>query len=422
MELLFADQMDGLEPCCRQAPGLAGTPEVGERVPRQSADAAAAVAAGGGPQWNRRRQGRRAPYSRLVARAKRTDERRTAAAIAEDLGQAREAGGLRRANESDLAATLDLYLLTGGSPADGMTRAYDLLLHYVRRGCELYKERNAGDLTAKAAADSLETLLSRSLTDTRLARVIRQAAAGALGHHVSPDAVRKREDRIIGEIAEAVFADFQARLNNEPPTLEEAIHRLVPRLADLRQDLHDLLVMIYEAAPPADPQERWVIAEHYRRTVLEAGKVVVACDQLIQAGLRIGPKSADEWWFMNRANRLMSQLFAQRNDRAFMLQFSREDRCNLHRGCDHLGESAEGAEVYARWREWTNSCYPTCVFERSLEQLKMCSPHVLVTDSYDTELRYLESGLSEIAVGNDPIVLHHHVGGDIGDAPNGRGD
>lgn len=353
-----------------------------------------------------------APYSRLVARAKRTDDRRTAAAIAEDLGQAREAGGLRRANESDLAATLDLYLLTGGSPADGMTRTYDLLLHYVRRGCELYKERNIGDLTAKAAADSLETLLSRSLTDTRLARVIRQGAAGALGHHVSPDAVRKREDRIIDEIAEAVFADFQARLNNEPPTLEAAIHHLVPRLADLRQDLHDLLVMIYEAAPPADPQERWVIAEHYRRTVLEAGKVVVACDQLFQAGLKQEPKTADEYWFMRRAEQLMQLLFAQRRDRAFMLKFSREDRCNPHRGCDHLQASEEGLEVYARWQEWANSCYPTCEFERSLSLLKMCTPHVFVTESYETELKYSDSGLSEIAVGNDPIVLHHRVRGD----------
>ena len=230
-----------------------------------------------------------------VARAKRTAERRTAAAIAEDLRQAREAGGLRRADERDLAATLDLHLLTGGSPDDGMTRTHDLLLHHVRRGCEMHQVRHAGDFTAQAAANSLERLLSRPLDDTALARAVRQKAAEKLGHPVSPDAVRKREDRIIGEIAAAVFADFQARLNNEPPTLEAAIHRLVPRLADLRQDLHDLLVMTYEAAPAPDPQERRIVEEHYRLTALEAGKVAVACEQLIHAGLNSGPKSADEF-------------------------------------------------------------------------------------------------------------------------------
>lgn len=356
------------------------------------------------------------PYSCAVARAKRTAERRTAAAIAEDLGQAREAGGLHRANESDLAATLDLLDVAGGAAGDPVTRARDLLLHHVRRGCELHRARVSGDPTGEAAADSLAILLSRPPTDDRLTKVIRQAAAGAIGHHISHDAVRKREDRIVGEIAEAVFADFQARLNDEPPTLEAAIHRLVPRVADLRQDLHDLLVMVYEAGPPADPQERWVITEHYRRTALEAGKVVVACDQLVQAGLRVGPKSADEYWFMRRADRLLSSLFRQRRDRAFMLDFSRADRCHIHQGCDHLPASAEGAEVYARWQEWTHSCYPTCEFERSLSLAKMCSPHAFLSECYETELKYMDSGLSDIAVGNDPIVMHHRVREDSGDS------
>ena len=113
---------------------------------------------------------------------------------------------------------------------------------------------------------------------------------------------------------------------------------------------------------------------------------------------------------MNRADRLLSQLFRERADRAFMLQFSRDDRCHIHRECDHLTDSTEGAEVFARWCAWTDSCHPTLVFERSLEQLKMCSPHVLVTNAYDIELYHIDSGLSEIAIGNLPLVLHHHVG------------
>ncbi|MCF6743552.1 hypothetical protein E9529_04545 [Blastococcus sp. KM273128] len=356
-----------------------------------------------------------------MARAKRTAEQRSAAAIAEDLGQAREAGGLHRADESELAATLDLIEVAGGAAGDPLTRARDLLLHHVRRGCELHKTRVTGDSTGQAAADSLATLLSRLPTDNRLTKVIRQAAAGTIGHHISADAVRKREDRIIGEIAVAVFADFQARLNNEPPTIEAAIHHLMPRLSDLRQDLHDLLLMVYDAGPPADPQERWVITEHYRRTALEAGKVVVACEQLFQAGLRLGPKSADEYWFMHRADRLRSSLFRQRGDRAFMLDFSRSDRCHIHRGCDHLQSTAEGVEVYGRWREWTHSCYPTCEFERSLRLTKMCSPHAFLAEAYETELRYLDTGLSQVAVGNDPIVMHHGLLRDGGDPQQDSG-
>lgn len=349
-------------------------------------------------------------YDRVVARAKRTADRRTAAAVAEDLGRAREAGGLAAAGERRLAATLDLLAVTGVTSDQALPRAHDLLLSYVRRGCQLHKEKHEGDLTAQAAAISLETLLSRPSTNTRKAQLIRQDAAESVRHAISADAVRKREDRIIGEIADAVFEDLEARLRDEPPSLEAAIHRLVPLVADMRQILHDGLMLTYKQSEPADPQERRLTDEFRRRTVLKAGKVTVACEQLFQAGVEKGQKSRDEFWFMGRASTLRNSLFREGDDRAFMRGFSSQDRCDIDEGCEHLLATGQGCEVFARWVAWTGSCYPTCAFERTWDTNEMCSPHAFITDAYGAEVRYVESGFSALAVpGNDPLLLHHRL-------------
>lgn len=345
-----------------------------------------------------------------MARAKRAADQRSASAIAEDLRQAREAGGLLRADETDLAATSDLLILSGVPADDAMPRARDLLLSYVRRGCQLYQERHPSDLTARAAAAALQTLLSKEEGNATLARVVRESAARSLRHAVSPDAIRKREDRIISEIAEATFVDLEARLRDEPASLEAAVHKLVPLLADLRQDLHDLLILTFQNRPPADPQERRLTAEHHRRTVLRAARVMVACEQLFDAGLRRGQMSYDEHWFMGRAASLRNLLFCEADDRPLMRRFATEDRCHIDRGCDHLQENDAGRDVYARWIAWTGSCYPTCAFERTWDTNEMCSPHVFVTEACGAELHYIESGFSKVVVpGNDAILLHQRL-------------
>lgn len=346
-----------------------------------------------------------------MARAKRTAERRSTAAIAEDLRQAREVGGLLRADESDLSATSDLLVLTGVGSEESLLRARDLLISYVRRGCALHRIGSPDDKTGQAAADSLQLLLNRPTDDRQLTRRVREQAAKALGHAVSADAIRKREDKIIDEVAEAVLLDLKSRLEDAPPTLEAAIHRLIPTLADLRQDLHDLLILNYFKRPPADPQEQRIIDEHYRRTVLRAARVMVLCEQLFRAGLNGGAKSYDEHWFMARASSLRNHLFREGDDRSFVRDFTSRDSCNVDRGCEHLTESEPGKVLHARWVAWTGSCYPTCAFERTWDQDEMCSPHAFVTDAYGAELQYLESGLQPVVVpGNDPIILHPRAG------------
>lgn len=119
----------------------------------------------------------RLPRVGVVAPPKRTAARRTVAAIAEDLAHARKVGGLWQTTEAHLAATLDcLSLADGPASEQSLARARDLLVSYVRRGCELHRTAHSGDKTSLAAAESLQTLLLRHPTDTSLAVVIRRKA------------------------------------------------------------------------------------------------------------------------------------------------------------------------------------------------------------------------------------------------------
>ena len=218
---------------------------------------------------------------------------------------ARKNGGLWQAVEADLAATLDGLSLTDGPAAEkSLARARDLLVSYIRRGCELHQKAHGSDKTSLAAAASLQTLLLRSTTDTRLAVVIRREAAKAFNHAISPDAVRHREDKIVAEIAEEVFADLQRRRGDEPQSIEAALHRLVPVVADIREDLHDFLCVIYDGLQPADLRERRVIESYYRRTVIKLGHLLVRSIQLAKVGLHSPNMTADEFWFVARARNL----------------------------------------------------------------------------------------------------------------------
>ena len=66
----------------------------------------------------------------------------------------------------------------------------------------------------------------------------------------------------------------------EPQSVEAAIHRLVPIAADLRQQLHDGLCLIYGDVQPADPRERRAIEGFYRQAVVKLGALLVASQHL----------------------------------------------------------------------------------------------------------------------------------------------
>jgi hypothetical protein len=348
-------------------------------------------------------------YSDDVAAPKRVAPRRTAGAIAEDLVQARKVGGLWRTREADLFATIDFLSLSGASATeDPLARARDLLASHVRRECEKAKKQSRQGKTAFAAVSSLQTLLLRPETSNRKAQLVRQDAVQAAKHSVSADAVRHREDQIINRIAEAVVADLEKRRSDEPQSVEAAIHHLVPIASDIRQQLHDGLCLTYMNATPADPRERKVVDGYYQQMVGKLGDLLLASIQLAKVGLKATDMTNDDYWFVHRARNINAFLFDDEDDRRFMLDFIRKDETEgWEERTANLRATARGVELYSRWIEWANSCYPTCAFERTVDIMRMCSPHALVTLLYEIEIKYTELGFSELRVtGNQPI-LHH---------------
>jgi hypothetical protein len=288
-----------------------------------------------------------------VAPPKRGASRRTAAAVAEDLVQVRRVGGIWRAGETDLVATLDLLSLSGVPPDGALSRARDLFVSYIKRGCERHRVRNDGDKTSMSAAISLESLLLRPSSDSRLAQVIRRESAKAAGHRISPDAVRHREDKIIKEIAEEVFFDLENQRTDEPHSVEAAIHYLAPIASDLRQQLHDGLCLTYLKVPPADPRERKAIEGFYRQAAIKLGELLLASVQLAKLGLKTANITPDEYWFVDRSIEVGHYLFDEASDRSYMLDFVRADESRTYdESIERLLATERGRELFNRWVEW----------------------------------------------------------------------
>ncbi len=245
-----------------------------------------------------------------------------------------------------------------------------------------------------------------------MARLVRQDAATRLRHAISADAVRHREDRLIEEIGFAVASDLQTRLENGPMSLEASLRRLAPQVIDLRQQLHDGLVLTYQHIPPSDAHQRRVIEGYYRQVVIKLGDLLVTCDELYEAGLRTPNRSSSDDYFTTRARQLRDRLFDEVDDRDYMRSFVRQPIADdWEERVAELLASERGRQLFDRWVAWADSCYPTCAFERTWDGNYMCSPHRFVTLLYDTEVAYLELGFAEPDVPGNQPMLHHRVKG-----------
>lgn len=342
-----------------------------------------------------------------MAAPKRTAPRRTASAIAEDLHQARKVGGIWRAGERDLTATIDFLSVVDSSPGQAqLVRARDLLASYIT--CQQYGAHHPHDKTAQAAVHSLQTLLLRPEKDDRLAQRIRSDSIAASDHSISPDAVRHREDRIVSEIAQAVASDLQSRRGDEPQTIEAGIHRLFPVVSDLRQQLHDGLCLTYLKVPPPDPRERRVIEGFYRQAVVKLGHLLVRSQQLADLARRAPNLTEEDYYFVGKARTYIGLIFDEADDRTYM-----HELLHTHDGkywepfLERLLATERGQELYRRWIEWAQSCFATCAFERSTDTGHMCTPHALITWLYDFEIAYEELGLSKLNIPGNIPLLHH---------------
>lgn len=321
----------------------------------------------------------------------------------------RRIGGLARAGEAQLEATID-FLKLAGIPVDQepVLRARDLLITFVRRGCDRHTDQHRYDKIASAAAASLEHLMLRPATDTQKAQRVRTAAARAAKQSISSDAIRHREDKIIADIADEVFENLQHRRLDEPQSVEAALHNLLPIASDLRQQLHDGLCLIYLGVKGANPRDRRMIDFFYQNTIIELGRLVLASHRLAVMGRQSGDLTRDEYFFVHLAANINHFVLDETADKQFLLDFTRADDSGYWRDClANLRSSDEGEAFYKQWIAWIESCYAECAFERSTSINHMCSPHALVTLLYEIEIKYNELGYAALdSAGNDPI-LHH---------------
>lgn len=343
---------------------------------------------------------------------KRRAPSRSSAAIAEDLAIVRSAGGMARAGENELAATLDWLSVAESNDVQGhLARARDLLVHYIRRVCEAYEvSTDVADKTAKAAARSLLRLQLRPASDDRLVDVIRRGVLGELQLVITTDAVRHREDRLLREISVQIAADLEGRARGVPLTVAAAAHNLAPVAIDLRQQLHDGLCLLYPQAPPADPREQRMVSWFYAATVVELGDLLTAAHNLEDAGLRQPNLSRTEFALVNFGRHLSRRLFTEADDRTRMLAFVHENRTGTpSERSEVLQKDSELRPLYERWVAWINACYPTCAFERSTDIGYMCSPHAYLTLLYDFEVAYLAAGYSQPEIDDNEPLRHHSL-------------
>lgn len=339
---------------------------------------------------------------------------RTAAAIVEDLTRARWLGGLQRCEADDLTATLDWLSLAGIHPRDEpLLRARDLLLHYVKVVCAAHQSAEDAGKTEAVAAVTLERLLLRPPVDNDLVETVRREATQALGHYVSGDAVRHSEGRLINEVADLVAEDLAKRRLDVPQTVEAAVHNLAPIVVDHRQDLHDGLCVIYQGVPIADPQDRQTVELFYDTTIVQLADILVAATRLVEVGLRAPDLEGLEFGIIWIGRQMVQSLFTSKMDRSFILEFMQTDAKDLSFAecLEALRRTARGDEIADRCREWIQSCYDTCAFERTTNNTYMCSPHAFLTLLYDFEVLCRNMGYSNLEVPFNEPLRHHRLRG-----------
>lgn len=181
----------------------------------------------------------------------------------------------------------------------------------------------------------------------------------------------------------------------------------MPVVADVREDLHDLLCVIYDGVQAADVRERRVIESYYHQVVIKLGQLLVRSTQLAQVGLQSPNMTSDEFWFVARARNLNVFLFDEADDNDYMLDFMRTEAANdIKESSATLLGVERGQELYNRWVEWAQSCYPTCAFERSTDILRMCNPHAFLSLLSEIETRYRQLGFRDLELPESPIIHH----------------
>src|SRR3954470_6770023 len=166
---------------------------------------------------------------------RRTAPAGTVEATLEDLIFARDAGGLVRADEQRLAATIQLLGLSPSTEA--LHEARELLLAATERTCARIVEAADASPELLAACQSVRTILLQPVDEPVLASVARREAIAKQRCFMQPDSLRKRELPVLKAIAETVMEIARKRRPEDLPEAEGLLERMAPTAALLAESM-----------------------------------------------------------------------------------------------------------------------------------------------------------------------------------------
>lgn len=317
-----------------------------------------------------------------VPSTRRSAEPGTLNAIREDLRAIREDGGVNQAHDDALIAILAM--LAPGAPEvtdDNRQMARNLVLTHVRRVSADADHRAGDDACALAAAESLQTIMTRTAGDDRKVATIRRGTQTSRGCHLSLDGLRKREDVLLVEVAEAVHADLVAALEKRgPQTVEEMARYIIEDVREAWESIDDGLRRLYQVAPMTDSQSRNSIV---LSMLYDVAHMQYWFGRMIGIRMRVQQHSRVDLLFADTAAVVMSQAFGQYDDKQTVNQILTEaGRYEKRDFLDRLLDHENGQDIFRRFSEWVSGCHTECAYQRTYSVGLLCPPHQLAFALY----------------------------------------
>ncbi|HEX2903371.1 MAG TPA: hypothetical protein VHO01_07920 [Jatrophihabitans sp.] len=298
---------------------------------------------------------------------------RTARALADDLRQIREEGGATQASDAAFAATITWPLERDEGFSERET-AQAFVLTQLRRVLEEVHADKRTDVCDRAAAATLQTIFLRAPDDRELIATARRRMRERFDCHLTLDGLRKREDKLLRRIAQAMHGELVRRDDERGPrTIEERVRLGHDGMLRAYGVITDGLRRLYRHSPASDAPDRDLIVlnllYHVAWTQWWAAPVLA----IQTSGEPITP---GEVLYADVAGRLAVSPFGFHDDklavRRILVAGEPADREAFKL---RLTADAVGAGIIERFTQWATECHDSCAFMRSWNTSLLCDPH-----------------------------------------------
>jgi hypothetical protein len=328
-------------------------------------------------------------YLGCMAPPRRLAELGTAEAIAEDLGFARDAGGLVRAGADRLAATV---ALTGEmDEVAALDAARELLRACTQRICARIEQTEDAEPERVAAARSVRAILLQPADEPIAAKAARQRALERTGCFMAPDSLRKREGPVLRAIASLAWEEANKRGPQDLPTAEGLLERLAQAAVILRTAVEPLIEMLVVRAEYLDEEKLTWLLDH---TYWALGELLIwpraAYDEL-----RAMPDRPIEYWVLEQECLTLLVLpFEAEPADAVTLMNARLAAPEPGGFFNSVMVNSVSCDVGQRLLGWLESCTDSCKYHRSHKIALMCGPHqyLCLLDDLVDAVKHLRSG------------------------------